>query len=193
VLRLRKIDGLWKFTRLELSEPQNSSTLAKATLTRECESRVEGGTLKPNAHTDVIAGPLTLYGLRDAAGIPASMLRGRHGRFPPWKVLAEVAYGDEITLAIPSRYRQRVALLYRFRGGTRLGYKLSEGDLAVRFKPCAPNEPRHSGPGTVGSRTQFNGGFVVAGATCVELHVAIPGRVRDIRRRVSFGTHRRRC
>jgi hypothetical protein len=193
VLRLRRIDGQWKFTRLELSEPRNSATLGKATFTRDCESRVEGGTLKPNARTDVIAGPLILYGLRDAARIPAPMLRGRRGRFRPWKAVTEVAHDHEVTLAIPPRFRKRVALLYRFGGGTRLGYKLSEGDPAVRFKPCAPNEPRRSGRGTVGPRTQFNGGFVVAGPTCVELHVAMAGRVRDIRRRVSFGTHRRRC
>ena len=190
VLRLRKIDGRWRFTRLELSEPRNSATFGQATFTRDCASRVEGGALRPNARTDVIAGPVIFYGLRDAARLPASMLAGRHGRFRPWKAVTEVAHGREVTLAIPSRLRKRVALVYRFRGGAGFGYKLSEGDPAIRFRPCAPTEPRRSGRGTVGSRTQFNGGFVVARPTCVELHVAIRGRVRDLRRTVSFGKER---
>jgi hypothetical protein len=193
VLRLRKIDGKWKFARLELSEPQSQSAARAVTFTRGCESRVEGGSLSPNPGRDVIAGPLILYGLREAAREPRSSFRERHGRFQPWKAVTEVASDGEVTLRIPSRYRKRVSLLYRFGRGSQFGYRLSEGDFAVRFKPCPPDEPRRSGHGTVGPRTQFNGGFVVAGPLCVELRVAVRGEGRDIRRHVSFGTRRQRC
>jgi hypothetical protein len=189
VLRLHKFDGQWKFTGLELSEPQTASRSAGAVaFTRDCESRVEDGTLRPNRRRDVIAGPLVLYGLREAAKAPASSFNGRHGRYPPWKAVTEVAHGNDVLLRVQRRYRGKVSLLYRFRGGARAGYKLSDGDLAVRFKPCPPDEPRRLGRGTVGSRTQFNGGFVVAGSQCVELRVAVAGRPGEIRRRVAFGT-----
>jgi hypothetical protein len=189
VLRLRKIGGQWKFTRLELSEPQSSSTATStATFTRDCESRVEDGVLRPNRHRDVIAGPLILYGLREAASAPASNFRGRQGQYRPWKTVTEVAQGHDVLLQIRGRYSDRASLLYRFRPGARFGYNVGDGDLAVRFQPCPPDEPRRSGRGTVGSRTQFNGGFVVAGPQCVELRVAVAGRRSEIRRRVSFGS-----
>jgi hypothetical protein len=189
VLQLHKFDGQWRFTRLELSEPQTASRSARAVaFTRDCGSRVEDGTLRPNRRRDVIAGPLVLYGLREAARAPASSFRGRYGRHQPWKAVTEVAHGSDVLVQIQQRYRGRVSLLYRFPGGDRSGYRLSDGDLAVRFKPCPPSEPRRLGRGTVGSRTQFNGGFVVAGPQCVELRVAVAGRPREIHRRVSFGT-----
>jgi hypothetical protein len=189
VLWLRKIDGQWKFTRLELSEPLGSSTTTStATLTRDCESRVEGGVLRPNPRRDVIAGPLILYGLREAASAPASDFRSRHGRFQPWKAVTEVAHGNDVLLLIQRRSGRGASLLYRFPSRARFGYRLSDGALAVRFKPCPPDEPRRVGQGTVGSRTQFNGGFVVAGPQCVELRVAVLGWPREIRRLVPFGT-----
>jgi hypothetical protein len=189
VLQLHKFDGQWRFTRLELSEPQTASRSARAVaFTRDCGSRVEDGTLRPNRRRDVIAGPLVLYGLREAARAPASSFRGRYGRHQPWKAVTEVAHGSDVLVQIQQRYRGRVSLLYRFPGGDRSGYRLSDGDLAVRFKPCPLSKPRRLGRGTVGSRTQFNGGFVVAGPQCVELRVAVAGRPREIHRRVSFGT-----
>jgi hypothetical protein len=41
----------------------------------------------------------------------------------------------------------------------------------IRFESCPANQPRSSGRGVVGPRTQFNGGFLFTESQCVRLDV----------------------
>jgi len=51
--------------------------------------------------------------------------------------------------------------------------------LAYHFVACSPD--------STGNDTQFNGGFVVAGARCAHFDVRIDGRTEPFRLDVPFG------
>jgi hypothetical protein len=134
----------------------------------------------------VVVGPLAFVALGYAATQPAADFRRRGGHYQGLKALAVVEAGTTVTLTVPAAERRHLALLYdpaAWTGDNR--YRLGDGDTAVTFRSCPPEQ---TPPGADG--TQFNGGFLVAGARCATLEVATPGWRAPRRVTVSFGAGR---
>jgi hypothetical protein len=134
-------------------------------------------------------GPIVLYGLRTAADRSAERFTTKAGLGFPVKTGTEVAADTRVTLSVAVGDRGHLALLYGdFPAMTADGlYRMSNAVAAVRFEACPADEPRFSGPGVVGRRTKFNGGFAVSAPGCYELQVRVAGQERVLRRMVSFG------
>lgn len=167
---------------------------------RGCDARVESENLLgqdalPNEYRHYARiGPLLL--VADYAGADASdfqHLPARPGRYDAAKVLVLAHAGPPATLAVGPGARRVASLLYESAGpgvtGAK-GYRVADGDRAVRFEPCRPDEPALVGNRTVGAWTAFNGGLVVAGARCVPLEVYVTDRDRPFRATISFGAGR---
>ena len=144
---------------------------------------------------DVRIGPVILYGLRDAAAAQARDFAAPPGLGHAWKTVTEVAAATRVTVTIAPAHRRRAALLYGdFDRMNEQGlWRLADGAAAVRFEACRPDQPRFSGRGSVGARTQFNGGFLIHGAGCIEVEAQALGEERSFRRQVAFATHGGRC
>jgi hypothetical protein len=162
---------------------------------RDCASRVEGGRLRPDLARDVRVGPVIFYGLREAAAAPMRDFAAppRLGR--AWKTVTEVRAATRVTVTISPPDRRAAVLLYgNFDRMNRQGmWKLTDGAAAVRFEACPPDQPRFSGRGPVGRRTQFNGGFLTNGARCIVVEARVLGEEGSFRRDVSFGTRGAGC
>ena len=145
--------------------------------TRPCSSRAEpAGTPGPR---DVTVGPITFVGLRRLASAPQD-------RFEPLatvKVPVLIEARRVVTVAVPRPHRAYLSLLFR----TGSGEKIGDGVPAVTYKACRQNEKAFSYDGTVGPRTGFAAGFIVAGARCVPLRIWIAGRERPLHVRASLG------
>jgi hypothetical protein len=153
---------------------------------RTCESSVYGDLGGGWRAQSVVVGPLAFVALRYAATQPAADFRRRGGRYQGLKALAVVAAGATVTLTVPAAERRHLALLYdpaAWKEDNR--YRLDEGDTAVTFQSCPPEQ---TPPGADG--TQFNGGFLVAGPRCATLEVATPAWRTPRRVTVSFGAGR---
>jgi hypothetical protein len=171
--------------------PTRAAPAGRSEAVRACGSRVEGlpGALAASA---IAVSGIRFAGLREAAGLRASDLAALHNRYLAYKAVTEVDAGRDMTVAVAPASRTYARLLYdprSFRDDGR--YLLADGELRVRFSSCAASQPRRSGGGAVGARTQFNGGFVVAGRRCVSLLIASNANPRPARISIPFG--RRRC
>jgi hypothetical protein len=157
---------------------------------RRCDSRVEGPEgLKAGAA--VAAGGVRFDALGDAAHLSASDLAPLKHRYLAYKTVTEVDAGRTVTVEIGSGSRPYARLLYdasRFREDGR--YLLAEGETGVTFSACAASQPRSAGAGTVGRRTEFNGGFIVAGRRCVSLFISSRATPQQARVVVAFGVPR---
>ena len=145
---------------------------------RDCASRVESRLLTPRPRDDLVAGPITFYGLRElnrvATRHPSEAFETKNDEYRPLKTITEVRADTVVTVAIAPADRKRATLFYRqpFPSGRRaLGFRLDEGQAVIRFESCPANRRRFSGRGVVGPRTQFNGGFLFTEAQCVRLDV----------------------
>jgi hypothetical protein len=153
---------------------------------RTCESSVYGDLGDGWRKQSVVVGPLAFVALRYAATQPSADFRRRGGHYQGLKVLAVVEAGATVTLTVPAAERRHLALLYdpaAWKEDNR--YRLGDGDTAVTFQSCPPEQ---TPPGADG--TQFNGGFLVAGARCATLEVATPAWRTPRRVTVSFGAGR---
>jgi hypothetical protein len=167
---------------------------------RDCASRVEGRRLRAVRRHDLIAGPVVFHGFRQYSRIarrnPSEAFRSRNGEYRPLKMVTDVRAGAVVTVAIAPADRQRAALFYRtpFPAGRRaFGFRLDEGQAVVRFESCSANQPRFSGRGVVGGRTQFNGGFVFTEPQCLRLDFYYRSRTRPVRYVEPFGRAPRAC
>jgi hypothetical protein len=86
--------------------------------------------------------------------------------------------GALVKLEVPEGERHRLSLAYGGAGPPDNLYALSEGKSSWALRACDDTE------------TQFNGGFIVAGAQCAEVDVFVEGRNQPIRAFIPFG---RRC
>jgi hypothetical protein len=161
---------------------------------RTCEASVFG-TLDSRgwqAHS-VIAGPLAFYYADQFAEQPDSVfapLRGQEGSYAGQKLLVLVRRGAVVTVVIPESIRSDAALLYDPAAwNDRNAYRIEDGESAVTFKACKRGETAPAG-GPRNAMTQFNGGFVVAGARCVPLEVHVRGEERSISVALRFGSGR---
>jgi hypothetical protein len=155
---------------------------------RTCDSAVGGTLPRDYERSSAVAGPLTLFffGQARANGrvslVPRSQFEpvaGTDDLFEPFKVLAVVRPGAVVALEVPDD-EPHVSLLYDPAKLAGAPFRVEDGDRAVTFHACA----------NAGEPTQFNGGFVVAGARCANLDVISGGRA-PVPIVLSFGE--RRC
>lgn len=99
------------------------------------------------------------------------------------KTPISVRAGRRVTLAIAEPDRGHASFMFDLegqQGGQQVGpywsYRISDGMPRVRLEACAADEPRFSGPGSVGPYTSFPGAMIVAGARCIGLEVHERGR-----------------
>jgi hypothetical protein len=157
-----------------------------STPVRACDDAVYGDLGRDWRNQTVLVGPVGLVG-RFYASQPKRIFQAlRKGLYPAQKVLLLVRRGKTVTLVVPPSARQSVSLLYDptvWKNSN--AYRVAEGDAAMTFEACE---------GLYGARpheyTQFNGGFVVAGARCAPLDVHAEGSDRPLRATLSFGAGR---
>jgi hypothetical protein len=154
---------------------------------RSCGSAVRGTLPRDWQRSSAAAGPLALFffgEVRENGRVSVvspsrfESVAGSGNRYEPDKVLALVRSGAVVTLEVPEDQRY-LSLLY---DPKRLGgrsFRVADGDRAVTFHSCQG----------IDDPTQFNGGFVVAGARCANLNVVPNGR-EPTRIVVSFGAGR---
>jgi hypothetical protein len=168
---------------------------SRPAVVRTCESSVYGKLAAAGwRQHSVIAGPVTFYYGNGYAEQPASEFApvpGSGGRYRGQKMLVLVRPGAVATVVVPETERSSVALLYdpadwNDPNDYRIG---DEGESSVTFRACEEGQGSPSG-GPLDAMTQFNGGFVVAGARCVPLDIFVPGRSQSIRVTLSFGAGR---
>ena len=136
-----------------------------------CAEHIEGPGVPPQVDRsrDVVRGAMALMGAR--------LLQ--HHRMPVdrrTKLAIMLEAGHEATIVVAPSARRITRLEYAFDNDLR------RRDVAVDFRPCPADEPRFSGPGTVGPRTIWAGGIEVRRPACVRLLVWVDGRrLRDVR------------
>jgi hypothetical protein len=144
---------------------------------RTCATRVSGALGDDWRDESVIVGSLALVGLSEFSEQPPADFEPRDGRYIGTKVLAVVEGGAVVSVVVPEAERKHVSLIYdisKWRSDNL--YAVSDGDLAVTLDACTETRT-----------TQFNGGFVVAGARCSELDVYNGEHPDPERVVVSFG------
>lgn len=158
-----------------------------AGVTRDCDSRVEGGPVATKY--DVVVGPVTFVNLRRAAREPPSFFRRRRDGYASWKTLIKVQANSTATVVADDE--RRLGLAYD--GSAGFVNDLHDLPHRVTFEACKRSEPKRVGKGTVGAMTQFNGAFVSAGPGCRSFSVLTGRKADPIRSRIGFGTGRSRC
>ena len=143
---------------------------------RSCDSSVYGALAPDWQKSAVPAGPVWFY-FFGTHGRPAEFahIRGNRYRYRPFKVLAIVRAGVVATATVPPEERARLALFYAPNQSVHRALRISEGQRSVTFEACADQD------------TQFNGGFVVAGAHCAALDVRVQGSDAPVRIALPFG------
>jgi hypothetical protein len=161
---------------------------------RTCETSVYGRLDAPawRKHS-TNAGPLSFYYADQYAQMASSdfgPVSGRKGHYQGLKLLVLVRPGGVATVVLPEAERRYSALIYNPAAwNDSNAYRIKDGDSAVTFEACKRGQtPPEGGP--VNAMTQFNGGFVVAGARCVPIEVFVRGQERSIRTSLSFGSGR---
>jgi hypothetical protein len=160
---------------------------------RTCKTSVRG-TLDSSEwrRNSIVTGPLVFYyGKQFSTQDPSlfAQLPGQEGYYAGQKLLLLVRPGTVATVAVPDSERRLAALLYNPAGwNDRNAYRIADGQSAVSFHACKRKTAQTGHP--LDAMTQFNGGFVVAGARCLALDVFVP-QGRAITVELPFGI--RRC
>jgi hypothetical protein len=150
-------------------------------LLRDCSTSVGGDLPSDWRRYTVAAGPLTLYYWNASTLTNSGAFRARApGRYEPIKILALVSGPRTVTLSVPLGERRKVALVYGPVSERRQAIRVSDGRAATTFQGC----PFYSDS----EDTQFNGGFVVAGAQCATFDVRVEGLRDAMKLSVPFGT-----
>ena len=143
-----------------------------------CGQRAEGppGVPEVSAGRDWVAGPVVLFAFRDYARLarkrPERVARNYERGWGAVKILAGVRAGSDVRVEVAPASRDLTALVYSTPRDPRNAVdRLHEGRRAIVFRPCPEDHPRWDDRGTVGDRTDFAGGFLVAKAGCLRLLV----------------------
>ena len=146
---------------------------------RDCASRAE--TTRPLRFGEttgaVRIGPLELRGVRDWRTRKSVLQTRRNGVYRV-KVLAAVAAGARVTLAIAPRSTSIAALDY---------VQDEEPAAAVTFIGCSPRVRSRIRAGFVGPVTSFPGEFVLERPACVAIAVWTPKRPGPLLRKLALG------
>jgi len=173
-------------TRPPAGQHASRSARPAGAFVRTCESSVYGDLGDGWRTQSVVVGPLAFVALRAAATQPAVDFRRWGGRYQGLKALAVVKAGTTVTLTVPATERRHLSLLYDPADWKENNqYRLGDGDTAVTFQSCQPEQTPLGADGT-----HFNGGFLVAGARCATLEVSTPQWRTPRRVTVSFGAGR---
>jgi hypothetical protein len=157
---------------------------------RPCPTHIEGpGKLTIDDERDLRVGPVVWFGL--ASGPRVTRPYETPGRDPSVKSAIAVRAGGPVLLRIPPEARGAISMVYGAeRDGTTPNVRrVSEGQVLVRVKPCAPSRRRFSDGRPIGPWTAFSGGFVMKKAGCYPVEVARRGKPFK-RRMLGFG---KRC
>lgn len=144
---------------------------------RTCKTNVRG-TLDASdwRRNSIVAGPLVFYyGKQFSTQEPSlfAPLPGKEGYYAGQKLLILLHPGTVATVAVSNEERRLAALLYDPAGwNDRNAYRIVDGQRAVSFHACKGKTAQTGRP--LDAMTQFNGGFVVAGARCLALNVFVP-------------------
>lgn len=187
----------------ERAAPVGSASLQAASAvrgeaTRDCASRVESGGRRARpvrARRGDIATPSVIFhGLRSAVRFDPDDAHRPGGGDAGFKAGLSVRAGPVVVVELATRGDARIALDFDREEWGREGRTLAAGDgqRAVRFIPCPPDEPRFSGPGTVGRWTQYNGGLLIATPGCATLRLLRDGS-RAERAPLAVGVPAARC
>ena len=145
-------------------------------LVRSCESSVFGDLGARWREDATVVGPVAFVGAPGYADDPKRLSVARDPRMgTAHKVLAVVTGEAPVVVTVESR---DAALFYdpaQWGESNRVAFR--RGDEVTRFEPCTDDSQR---------TTQFNGGFLVRGPTCVPVRVAVEGRP-DAVATLSFG------
>jgi hypothetical protein len=113
-----------------------------------------------------------------------------HGSLAPAvKAMLTIRDGTRARVVIPTDERTRLSLDYNdaVPQNARLNlYRVNEGTAAVTFAAC-------SRTAAGASRTNFAGGFIVAGPQCARIAIYPGGSGQPTWRRVAFGVPARGC
>jgi hypothetical protein len=125
---------------------------------RTCESSVSGDLGAGWRRGEAAAGPIVFVAASGYANDPRRLFSAPGDRATIHKVLVVVEGGGAVEVSVD---HPDAALAYDpAKWGQRNRMRLEAGDPRVRFEPCP-------GPRS----TQFNGGFLVRGPTCVPVEV----------------------
>jgi hypothetical protein len=143
--------------------PDPSSEPDSGDFVRTCDSSVSGA-LGPGWRAGaMLAGPLAFVGARGYEDDPKGLFLARkRGMARAQKILAVVAGDTPVVVSVQTR---DAALFYdpsKWGQSNRVPFR--RGDEVTRFEPCTEDGQRG---------TQFNGGFLVRRATCVQVRVQI--------------------
>jgi hypothetical protein len=178
-------------TRSAPAATTTASTAPQRAFVRTCEMSVYGTLDAPDWRKhSTNAGPLFFYYADQFAQVASSQfdpVSGKKNYYPGQKLLVLIRPGEAATVVLPESGRRYAALIYNPADwNDRNAYRIEDGESAVTFEGCQKGEsPPEGGP--VNAMTQFNGGFVVAGARCVPIEVFVQGQERSIRTTLSFG------
>ncbi len=157
-------------------------------IVRTCASRVDGAGTPGGSGGSIGARGIRFTDLRAAALLRASDLAPTRRRYLAYKTVTEVDASRKVIVTIAAGSRRYARLLYdpsHFRDDGR--YLLTDGQTSVTFVACARDQPTTTGSGTVGAKTQFNGGFIVAGRRCVSMLITSSGDPRPAHVVAQFG------
>ena len=169
-----------------------ATTPSQRVFVRTCQASVSGTIDDPawRKHS-VFAGPLVFYSADQYAEQPASLFAPIDGndRYAGQKLLVLLRRGAVATVDVPESERSHAALLYNADAWNDTNaYRIQDGESAVTFKACKKRQTAAVG-GPLTAMTQFNGGFVVAGARCLPLDVRVRGedQIIPVKVKLSFG------
>jgi hypothetical protein len=144
------------------SAPGSTDAVPKEAFVRTCESSVYGDLGPRWRGGEIAAGPVVFVAANSYADDPARLFSARGDRATTHKVLVVVIGHDPVEVSVAS---PDAALAYDpAKWGGRNRMRFEAGDDHVRFEPCPDQRS-----------TQFNGGFVVRGPTCVPVVAEVDG------------------
>lgn len=152
---------------------------------RDCDSpRVLIRPDRRDRARSVVAGSLWLLALREFEESSAKLFEPRKdnsARYDPLRVLVRVGASDAV-VEVAREAQGRLGLLYddkKFRRRFRnRGYRVSDGESAVKFESC-------------GRSTVYEGSIVAAGSGCYSVDIWLEGRSTPVRR--TFGLATEEC
>lgn len=142
-----------------------------------CSERAEPSPRRFDSRRDIVRGPFALIAIRGVPGRrPASSFRPRDGRLAGTKFPVALRAGHTAVVRVSRADAADASLLAL--GVTRNARRISDGDVAVRYEPCAPDTARFDGSGAVGQITGWAGSLIVTGPRCVTLQITVDGNRR---------------
>lgn len=164
------------------SSPRTANEAPASGFVRTCDSSQPGSLARDWRKDSLFVGSLIFVGLKSAAKLPPSTFESKKGGLPVFQTIVIVKGTVDETVSVLSPVG-KASLLYdpsKFQDVN--AYRVSDGDLAVRFQACGQTVD------SAGNQApQYIGGFIVNGPICLTLAVTDPAPSRDHEVIVPFG------